>query len=299
MSIASLYRKIVPQSIRVKIYSHFLGPILSFSRAPIDIKRDYIQKRIKYYFNKPKTEEEKAWKTWANKPISPYPYRWEREYTNLSINVLSDSETGLPYVLHQNKKLYFRRKTSTETIKACYRALLIEQDSRSAHCYLENKSILKGKTLLDIGCAEGIIALENIEQLDSVYLFECEPSWIEALTATFKPYSNKVKLIPKYVSNINDENNITLSSMLDELKDKDLFIKMDIEGYETAVLNSSSDLFKLAKAVSGSICTYHTHNDADTIENILQSYGMQTQFQPGFLYFQKEMRKAVIRFTNR
>lgn len=96
--------------------------------------------------------------------------------------------------------------------EVAYRGLLIEQDKRSAHRYVDSYEELKGKTLLDIGAAEAIFTLDTIEYIDHAYLFECDESWIEALEATFAPYKEKITIVRKYVSDVNDEDNITLDT---------------------------------------------------------------------------------------
>ena len=84
-----------------------------------------------------------------------------------------DNTNGLPYVYHNGKKLYFKRDMLASA-EAVYRGLLIEQDKRSAHRYVDSYEELKGKTLLDIGAAEAIFTLDTIECIDHAYLFECE-----------------------------------------------------------------------------------------------------------------------------
>ena len=143
-----------------------------------------------------------------------------------------DNTNGLPYVFHNGRKLYFKRDMLAFT-EVAYRGLLIEQDKRSAHRYVDSYEELKGKTLLDIGAAEAIFTLDTIECIDHAYLFECDESWIEALEATFAPYKEKITIVRKYVSDVDDEDNITLDTFFrDEGKSIDnLFLKMDIEGY--------------------------------------------------------------------
>ena len=85
-----------------------------------------------------------------------YPYDFAAEYLEMSIAVLWDKEKELPYVMHRgSKRLYFPREYSTSKIEKCYRALLIEQDVRHPHHYADSVEEFRGKTLLDIGSAEG------------------------------------------------------------------------------------------------------------------------------------------------
>ena len=40
--------------------------------------------------------------------------------------------------------------------------------------------------------------LENyVDVASKIYLFECDPVWIEALEKTFEPYKDKVVIVPK------------------------------------------------------------------------------------------------------
>ena len=92
-----------------------------------------------------------------------YPYDFAAEYLEMSIAVLWDKEKELPYVMHRgSKRLYFPREYSTSKIEKCYRALLIEQDVRHPHHYADSVEEFRGKTLLDIGSAEGFTALDTI-----------------------------------------------------------------------------------------------------------------------------------------
>ena len=76
-----------------------------------------------------------------------------------------DNTNGLPYVFHNGRKLYFKRDMLAFA-EVAYRGLLIEQDKRSAHRYVDSYEELKGKTLLDIGAAEAIFTLDTIEYMD-------------------------------------------------------------------------------------------------------------------------------------
>jgi hypothetical protein len=171
----------------------------------------------------------------------------------------------------------------------------MEQDTHSPHRYVKDISRLKGKVLLDVGAAEAIFSLDVIELVSHVYLFECDDVWIEALNATFAPWKDKVTIVRKYVSDTNDENTITLDRFFEDKDKKNLFLKMDIEGYEQAALRGASNLLKEAHDIDFSICTYHKKNDAVEIAGILNSFGFDCEQTEGFIYFEKDFRKAIIR----
>ena len=208
-----------------------------------------------------------------------------------------DNTNGLPYVFHNGRKLYFKRDMLAFT-EVAYRGLLIEQDKRSAHRYVDSYEELKGKTLLDIGAAEAIFTLDTIEYMDHAYLFECDESWIEALEDTFAPYKEKITIVRKYVSDVDDEDNITLDTFFrDEGKSIDnLFLKMNIEGYERIALEGAVHILEHGRQIGGSVCIYHLHDDKKVIESELKKFNLKTSIQPGYLYFEKEMRSAIIRF---
>ena len=295
--ISSFYRKIVPDKTRKVIYKAFLGNLLMLIRDFPGTTRWY---RYKLYYSifSPKNEIEQAYKAWGIAGNSPYPYVWKKEYDEQHYEVNVDNTNGLPYVYHNGKKLYFKRDMLASA-EAVYRGLLIEQDKRSAHRYVDSYEELKGKTLLDIGAAEAIFTLDTIECIDHAYLFECDESWIEALEATFAPYKEKITIVRKYVSDVDDEDNITLDTFFrDEGKSIDnLFLKMDIEGYERKALEGAVHILEHGRQVGGSVCIYHLHDDKKVIESELKKFNLKINIQPGYLYFEKEMRSAIIRFS--
>lgn len=292
--LTKVYREIVPSNIRQVIYKVVLGDLLSIIR--------YHGERLKwrwyglfYSVISPKSEKAQAFKAWGSSSPSPYPYPWKKEYDLHKCEVYVDEKNALPYVTHNGKKLYFKRDM-VSMVESAYRGLLIEQDKRSAHRYVGSYEDLKGKTLLDIGAAEAIFTLDTIDYIDHAYLFECDDAWIEALNATFAPWKNKITIIRKYVSDVDDENNMTLDTFFEDKDNGHLFLKMDIEGYERKALKGAIALLNLSKNVSGSVCIYHHHDDECVIGNMLSQIGLKTEIQPGYLYFEREMRSAIMRF---
>lgn len=294
--LAALYRKVIPSDIRAFIYRVFLGDLLAVIRNPkLWIK--YRWYGFYYSIVTPKTEKEQAYKAWSRTGScsTPYPYLWKEEYDQLLIDVHIDVENYLPFVIHHGKRLYFGRDMIND-IPGIYKGLLIEQDERSAHRYVVSYSELTDKVLLDIGAAEAIFALDTIEYVNHAYLFECDERWLEALKATFAPWKEKVTIVRKYVSDINDENNVTLDSYFSDKQTDNLFLKMDIEGYERNALKSAKNLLEKAKNISGSVCIYHLHDDKDIIQKLLKRLDYVTEIQPGYILFEQELRSAILRF---
>lgn len=152
---------------------------------------------------------------------------------------------------------------------------------------------------MDIGAAEAIFTLDTIEYIDHAYLFECVDAWIEALEATFAPWKDKITIVRKYVSDVDDGNNITLDRFIQDegISIDNLFLKMDIEGYERKALKGAVHLLEHGRQIGGSVCIYHLHDNKKVIESELKNFNLKTSIQPGYLYFEKEMRSAVIRFV--
>ena len=275
------------------LYWFFLKDLLCLLKSPKEFIR-YKKYRIKYLFTPPRTEVVKAYAALGENGISPYPYRWRREY-DIRTYPVAIGTNGLPYVVHQGKRLYFKRNMRDYT-QWTYKHLLIEQDKRSAHCYINTYDELKGKILLDIGTAEGIFTLNAIEQISHAYLFECDEEWIEALEATFAPWKEKITIVRKYVSDTDEGDYITLDRYFQETASgKRFFLKMDIEGYERKALKGAQQLLKQAD-VSGAVCLYHRKDDKEVIQKICAENGFETSIRPNFLYIENEMRPGVLNF---
>jgi hypothetical protein len=236
---------------------------------------------------------------------SVFPHDFIKKYNPKTIVVYRNDSSGLPYVMHQNKRLFFKRRMSDKLVRSAYSGLCMEQDIDSPHLYETSKfSVQKGDVVVDAGSAEGIFALNVVERAAKIYLFEVEEDWIEALQATFAPYRDKVVIINKYVSDRTEGNSISLD---DYFKDEKInFIKADIEGAEIHLLNGSTNILKRAIRDSLKIvlCTYHQQNDAKTIEEILKNSGFYTEFSKGYMIFVLNiwekllppyLRKGVIR----
>ena len=75
-----------------------------------------------------------------------------------------------------------------------------------------------------------------------------------------------------------------------------LFLKMDIEGYERKVLEGAVHILEYGRQIGGSVCIYHLHDDKKVIESSLNNFNLKISIQPYYLYFGKEMRSAIVRF---
>jgi hypothetical protein len=244
----------------------------------------------------PKTDKNRAYAFIGRRGLTPYPYKFMLEYKKKKHDVFMDENLRLPYVIHHNQRLYFPKNYNVAQIQGLYRSLLVEQDIRSPHRYVNSYHELTGCTLFDIGAAEGIFTLDTIEYVQHAYLFECDDAWIAALSATFSAWRSKVSIIKRCVSDVDDGEKITLDTFLRGKNVSNIFLKMDVEGYEQSVLRGAwQTLSNSSAGIRFSVCTYHKSNDAKEISAMLSESGFECQFTEGFLFFEKELRKAVVR----
>jgi hypothetical protein len=190
----------------------------------------------------------------------------------------------MKYVFHYGKKMYFPKTWNDDSICDYYNGLLIEQDINSPHRYETPDFCVKdGDVIADIGAAEGIWALTYAEKAAKIYLFECEAQWIKALEKTFEPWKEKVVMINKYISNVTDENKITLDEFLCGRSIN--FIKADIEGAEIQLLEGAKDVLTKQNNLKLLLCAYHRKNDDVLLKQYLEKYGFQTEYSNGYMLF--------------
>lgn len=215
--------------------------------------------------------------------FSVFPYSFIQNYRPHDVDVFFD-DSNIPYVLHENKKLYFPNGYSPRSIRHCYNGLKLEQDKNSPHRYESDSfTVNDGDVIADVGAAEGIWALSNVEKAEKVYLIEREQKWIDALQKTFEPWKEKVVIVNKYVSDINDDENITLDNLLNGQKIN--VIKADIEGYELKMLEGGKEVFKYSDNLKLLLCTYHNDDDAEILKTWLEKKCFATEFSKGYMLF--------------
>ena len=235
--------------------------------------------------------------------LCTFPATFREKYDQRQVTVYRESSNGLPYVMHENKRLYFKRAYHTETVRCSYRALITEQDPESPHCYTGNGFHPEpGDILFDVGSAEGIFALTHIEKLKKVVFFERDNQWAEALAATFEPYKDKITIVPKYVSDENNETEISIDRFLTDYPGRPDFIKIDVEGAEAKVLKGMKHRMESAP-VKIAVCTYHRAEDFSHLSAFLEQDGFKVTASDGCMLFLNEIphlkppyfRKGLIR----
>lgn len=275
-SIRSLYRTLIPESLRWKILR------IKQRKKDNELKNAIIN----YYDSHPAKDSEiiEAIDYLRKNSISVFPYNFFLEYKNKPIEVKIDPACQLPYVMHCNKKLYFKKSWSTERIVDAYRFLLAEQDKRSAHCYLsETYAISPNSVVVDVGSAEGIFALHEIENIKHIYLVETDLEWIEAVNETYKPWIEKVTIINKFVSDKDDEHNLRLDTYFQDINRID-FMKIDVDGAEQSLINGADKTIS-AKVDKLAICTYHNANDNDDFTKYFKNKNYNVENSQGYMLF--------------
>lgn len=228
------------------------------------------------------------WKTHSlsvfNQHLENFQDTWDEVFT--------DEENGFPYIWFetiggQKRKMYyphngdFREKDGKTFVKN----ILQEQAPQSPHLYITDEhKIDEGDILIDAGVCEGNFALRYVEVCSRIYLFESDAKWLEPLYHTFRDYTDKVILIPKYVSNFSQGNNIALDDIVKIPDGSKVFLKMDIEGAEVDALHGAKNIFRRNK-VKASVCSYHQPDDVWKIKSVLKRYGCKTWTSNGYMVF--------------
>lgn len=199
-------------------------------------------------------------------------------------SIYYDSKKQMRYVLFQDKRMYYPRKMEEQEISSVYRMCCLEQDPHSPHYYYKTGYEVKdGDIVIEAGVAEGNFALSIIDKVSKIYLVECEEKWVEALKCTFEPYKDKVVIVSKYLSDSDEDGNITIDTLLDGQEVN--FIKMDIEGAELSALKGARETFARSKQLRCAICTYHRHGDEENIRQYLEENGMFCENSEGYMFF--------------
>lgn len=119
-------------------------------------------------------------------------------------------------------------------------------------------SIPDGAIVADVGAAEGLFGMLLVERAKKVYLFENSSYWLPLLEKTYAPYKDKVEIVRGTVGD--RAGDIRLDDFFRD-KEKPTLVKMDVEGYEAAVLRGMRELLFSEDMLTLLICTYHRQED--------------------------------------
>ncbi len=266
-----IYRIVVPKFLREKIRSRRLkSAILKFysnSSLPLN---DELRSVLNYI---------------KDHPLSVFPYSFQNDYHKENIEIFFDRKKRLRYVLLDGKRLYFKRRWSDKRIRHSFNELKKEQDPSSPHHYLcETFDIEKNEVLADIGVAEGNFALGAVEKAKSLYLFETDKEWIEALKATFEPWKEKVHIINKFVGDKKSKNQTTLDDFFGKGENV-TFLKIDVDGSEAKLLKGCEKILSQESPLKIALCTYHRANDDQDFTNLLKEKKFRISHSDGYMLF--------------
>ena len=216
----------------------------------------------------------------------PYPYR----QIGISAKTVEDGECdGYPYVVHRGRRLFFPAGMEKWKVVMIYR-IFVEQEGitgegiyeKHPHNYQSaNHFIEEGDVLLDIGCAEALFTLDNLDRISKAYVFEADPSWRIPLEKTFAGMG-KVSVVSKFVGDRTEGNCVKVTDVVPEDPNATYFVKMDIEGGERVVLESMREFFRTHR-VKLSCCVYHRQDDAEVIERMLREMGFSIEYSDGYM----------------
>ena len=277
----SIIKKCLPNQWKSKMIAHIES---KKQKAFLDQLQTNI---IKFYQNKSDStfEENEVLTYLKENQVTVFPYDFQSKYRKEDIAVFLDDANGLRYVLHENKRLYFKRSYGDHQIKSLYHGLQLDQDSDSPHLYLTQDFALNNNDVIaDIGAAEGNFSLSNIEKVKKVYLFEYDPEWIEALETTFRPWKEKVVICNKFVSNTDSQTTVSLDAFAKEHHEIS-FLKVDIEGEEANFLEGAQTFLKSKEDLKIAICTYHKQQDEKQFTEILKSNSFEVNPSKRFMIF--------------
>jgi hypothetical protein len=286
--IVSAYKTIVPESMRLWIYSSFLKKILHYKRNFGLLAKSFLAYRFGFF---KETEPFNTFKFIGQHGLRSCPSDFSLKYDSYTPEVFRGE---FPFVLHQGKKLYFPASFTEAAVKKLYKSLVIEQDPESAHRYSLDPSDFQDSVMFDIGAAEGILTLENIETIKFAYLVECEAEFVEALKRTFEPYQSKIKIVFKYIDQHDSDSTISLDTLGKDLQNEKVFLKMDIEGYEKKALLGGKNFLKNNNCIAA-VCTYHHPEHPREIKEILEESGYKTKPTQGYIYWGLRLSKALIK----
>lgn len=291
MSFVKIYHFFVPKSYRVYLHDLFVEDLLYFLRNWSVYWESIKSKYFKSKLLKFKNELD------IIRKVGPTPYCWNfrNEYKKRDITINFDDKAKLNYFDLEGKKLFLPVEYSRRKLQKLVWSLLIEQDIRSPHRYVQSAEELKDMVLMDVGAAEGIFSLMVIEHVKKVYLFEFNPIWIRSLEATFAPYTDKVVIVPSKVGNPAEDQTISLAPFISENQSDQIFIKLDIEGDEINALNSIKTLLLDNENIQLAVCTYHRPSDFDNISKILRSINYSVYSTDKTLYFNGSFNKVLIK----
>lgn len=248
----------------------------------------------------PENDEQRIIKDYIQKKgiNTVFPYRFARDYEFLTaVRFGYDRKSSLYYGKESGKRLYLKQR-DFEKAYNYYHELICEQDADSPHLYTDRE--ICGKYLIDIGSAEGIFSLKNIECFDNIIMVEADSDWNDALAKTFKEYGDKTQIINAYAGESYSDSMISVDGLFEEkgIAPSDIVIKIDVEGMELSVLKGMRNVLKNGSDISVFVCTYHNEDDEKDIKAFFNEIGgYEIEMSKGYMimYYDKNIREPYLR----
>jgi hypothetical protein len=258
-----------------------------------------------------KTLKKKIAKQWQGDPeaaeiisflesnsVEMIPYFYTLEVKDKEVPISKDPETGLHFVSIKGNNIYYPLAMDKETIADSVRVSIMEQDERSPHKYLPNKTMdVSGDIAILCGASDGIYALEIMNKFNKIYLFEANPDWIAPLKKTLHNYLDKVEVVPYFISDQNGPGSITLDTFLENKKGTVNYLQADIEGDELKMLLGGMRLLEQSNNLALSVCCYHTLGQEKELTDCLSGCGYKVSPSKGYLllWMQYPLRSPYLR----
>lgn len=251
-----------------------------------------VQEILDYYKGSEQFQNELAYLEKCGADYFPYDWARNKNVWKIRCGGKFNNSQRERYVMRNGKKLFLGLTS--------YSQLAFEQHPKSPHAYFSDDFYVESTDcFVDIGAAEGMISLDVIDKVERCILIECNEKWHHSLRKTFEPYKDKVQIVSKYVSDKNDENNITLDELLKDVENP-VVLKIDVEGMEDLVLAGAQEVLR-RKGTKVAICTYHKPGDDIRFKEYFQNLGYWTEVSEGYMamlngeeppYFRKVMLRA-------
>ena len=220
-----------------------------------------------------------------------FPYAQIRPGT--PVTAACDDATGLPFVRHHGRQLFFPKEWSLQKTASAYRQY-IEVDNflgegyarKAPHQYqADGFRVQAGDVVVDAGAAEGLFALDVMNLARRVYLIEPSSPWQAPLQATFAPFGEKAVCIFQAAAATEAAGRMRIATLLERDPAPGWFIKMDIEGDELAVLEDLVPRLPAKVTFRFACCVYHRQPDAERVQALFARHGFQTEFSDGYMLY--------------